>query len=188
MKTFVIIFVIFSATVAIANLVYVAVDVIRERLPRRRDNKDGNDLYEEMILDDPIPEPIPEPIVEIEPIPEPIPEPEPIIETVETVSAEEADALLDDFTAERAVHTEAGGKRGKRVFINIGRVSGEFSAGDEVDIEALRERGLIPKKADSLKILADGILDKPLTVRAEAFSLAAIKMIELTGGTVIILN
>ena len=38
-----------------------------------------------------------------------------------------------------------------------------------------------------VKILADGILNKPLTIKAESYSVQAIKMIELTGGTVIIL-
>jgi ribosomal protein L18E len=39
-----------------------------------------------------------------------------------------------------------------------------------------------------MKVLADGILNKPLTIKSESYSIQAIKMIELTGGTVIILR
>jgi ribosomal protein L18E len=45
----------------------------------------------------------------------------------------------------------------------------------------------MPKKVKRIKILADGVLTKPLTIKAENYSVQAIKMIELTGGTVIIL-
>ena len=39
-----------------------------------------------------------------------------------------------------------------------------------------------------MKILADGMLNKPLIIKSESYSIQAIKMIELTGGTVIILK
>ena len=44
---------------------------------------------------------------------------------------------------------------------------------------------LIPKNVGSLKILARGVLDKPLNVEAQDFSLDAVKMIVLTGGKAI---
>jgi ribosomal protein L15 len=46
----------------------------------------------------------------------------------------------------------------------------------------------MPKKVGRMKVLADGELNKPLIVKAEDYSVQAIKMIELTGGTVIILK
>lgn len=54
-----------------------------------------------------------------------------------------------------------------------------------MDIETLKEKGLIDKKAASVKVLARGMLDKSLTVEAADFSLAAVKMIALTGGKVV---
>ena len=60
--------------------------------------------------------------------------------------------------------------------------------GDEVTLAAIKEKKLLPKKVQRIKILADGVLSKPLTVKAESFSIQAIKMIELTGGKVIILK
>ena len=56
-----------------------------------------------------------------------------------------------------------------------------------VTLAALKTKGLVPKSAGRVKILAGGdLLTKPLTVKAESFSIQAIKMIELTGGTVVI--
>lgn len=58
-----------------------------------------------------------------------------------------------------------------------------FSAGAEVTPESLRERGLIRHKG-LVKVLAEGEIDKKLTVRAHAFSAAAKEKIEKAGGTV----
>ncbi|MBQ8433784.1 MAG: uL15 family ribosomal protein, partial [Clostridia bacterium] len=56
---------------------------------------------------------------------------------------------------------------------------------DVVTIDALKQKGLVPKKEDAIKVLARGTLDKVLTVEADAFSLDAVKMIVLVGGTAI---
>ena len=69
--------------------------------------------------------------------------------------------------------------------LNIGQISAAFSAFDRVDINALKEKNLIPKDAGYVKILADGVIDKPLVIFANAFSLSAVKMIALTGGEAI---
>ena len=52
----------------------------------------------------------------------------------------------------------------------------------------MKAKKLIPAKTVRIKILADGHLTKPLTVKANYYSVQAIKMIELTGGTVIVLK
>jgi len=57
-----------------------------------------------------------------------------------------------------------------------------FDAGSDVDPAVLRERGLVAKRG-LVKILARGELDRPLTVRAHAFSRAAKSAIEAAGGT-----
>ena len=73
----------------------------------------------------------------------------------------------------------------KREIVNIDVLSRNFNAGDVVDINALKAKKLIDKRAKSIKVLARGRLDKPLTVKAGDFSKSALKMIFLTGGTAI---
>jgi large subunit ribosomal protein L15 len=58
-----------------------------------------------------------------------------------------------------------------------------FAAGEEITPEALREKGLIRHKG-RVKVLAEGELDRALTVKAHAFSGAAKEKIEKAGGTV----
>ena len=52
--------------------------------------------------------------------------------------------------------------------------------------ESLREAGLIRHKG-RVKVLAEGDLDKALTVKAHAFSASAKKKIEKAGGSVEVL-
>ena len=52
----------------------------------------------------------------------------------------------------------------------------------EVDIDALRSAGLVPKKAKLVKILGNGELTKSLTVKAHRFSKSAIAKLEAAGG------
>jgi large subunit ribosomal protein L15 len=66
--------------------------------------------------------------------------------------------------------------------VNISRLS-VFEAGVEVTPEALVEKGIIQKADERIKILADGELDRALTVRAHGFSAAAKTKIEAAGGT-----
>jgi large subunit ribosomal protein L15 len=56
-----------------------------------------------------------------------------------------------------------------------------FDANAEVSPDTLRGRGLVAKQG-LVKVLARGELDKPLTVRAHAFSAAAVRAIEAAGG------
>jgi large subunit ribosomal protein L15 len=62
-----------------------------------------------------------------------------------------------------------------------------FDAGSVVSPESLRERGLIRHKG-RVKVLAEGELDRALTVKAHAFSASAKKKIEEAGGSVEILD
>lgn len=64
---------------------------------------------------------------------------------------------------------------------------GLFDKGSEVTPEELRNRGLIRHRG-RVKVLAQGDLDKALTVKAHAFSAAARKKIEDAGGTVEIIS
>ncbi|MEA1902654.1 MAG: 50S ribosomal protein L15 [Actinomycetota bacterium] len=61
-----------------------------------------------------------------------------------------------------------------------------FAAGSEVSPESLREAGLIRHKG-RVKVLAEGDLDRALTVKAHAFSASAKEKIEAAGGSVEVL-
>ncbi|OEU49017.1 MAG: 50S ribosomal protein L15 [Desulfuromonadales bacterium C00003096] len=68
------------------------------------------------------------------------------------------------------------------VLINLRDLQNLFEAGTVVDLEALGKAGLVAKLKDGIKILADGDLDKALTVKAHKFSKAAQQKIEAAGG------
>lgn len=75
----------------------------------------------------------------------------------------------------------------KEVFavVNLAAFEG-FAEGEEITPEALREKGLIRHKG-RVKVLAEGELDRAVTVKAHAFSGAAREKIEKAGGTVEVL-
>ena len=68
--------------------------------------------------------------------------------------------------------------------VNVAVLEANFSSGDIVTSEVLRDRGLIRKARRPVKILAEGDIAKALTVRVEAASAAAVGKIEAAGGTV----
>lgn len=70
------------------------------------------------------------------------------------------------------------------VLVNLRDLQNLFEAGSVVDMEALGKAGLVKKIQDGIKILADGDLDKALTVKAHKFSKAAQQKIEAAGGKV----
>ena len=66
--------------------------------------------------------------------------------------------------------------------VNIGRLNG-FRKGSTVGPDEMRAAGLI-KKRGLVKVLGEGALEKELTVRAHAFSVGAVELIQTAGGTV----
>ena len=103
-----------------------------------------------------------------------------------SVSCERANELITDSLAKSLLIRElmpiyTTGRR--KSIINVDTLGAVFSAGERVDVNILKERGLIPPDTAYLKILGGGRLDKPLFVYANDFSLSAVKMIALTGGT-----
>ena len=149
--------------------------------------------------------PLEEPEPEI--VPEPEPEPAPVVIPVvvpvgpteaeeelvaelmrESITIEEAHNAISDEVAIHFVDDErtAGDKKyAKKSIINIDTLSANFESGDTVNLETLKEKGLLQKKTDFVKVLARGLLDKHLTVEAQDFSADAVKMIILTGGKVV---
>jgi ribosomal protein L18E len=70
----------------------------------------------------------------------------------------------------------------RRAIVNIEAISKGFSEGETVDINSMKQKEIISKDAVYVKVLGGGVIDKALTVKANAFSLSAVKMIALTGG------
>ncbi len=68
--------------------------------------------------------------------------------------------------------------------VNVGRLAEAFEAGATVDVEALESKGLVTKKKLPVKVLAEGEIDKALTVRVDACSAKAREKIEAAGGSV----
>lgn len=66
--------------------------------------------------------------------------------------------------------------------VNLNIIDANFNAGDVVDAATLREKKLLGKATLPIKILANGEITKAVTVKAEAFSSAAVAKIEAAGG------
>ena len=67
--------------------------------------------------------------------------------------------------------------------VNVGELAA-FDANSEVTPELLVARGIVKHPRLPVKVLADGDLDRALTVRAHKFSAAARQKIEAAGGRV----
>ena len=67
--------------------------------------------------------------------------------------------------------------------INVGMLEEIFEAGATVDVDSLRAKGVLPKKAETIKILGEGELTKKLVVKAHRFSAVAKQKVEAAGGT-----
>ena len=66
---------------------------------------------------------------------------------------------------------------------NVSELSKRFDAGATVDVDALKQTGLLKRRVDLVKVLGDGEIDKALTVKVHAFSKGAREKIEAAGGT-----
>jgi ribosomal protein L18E len=101
------------------------------------------------------------------------------------VDPERADSLISDSLAKNLIKKDAeivytDGKT--KNDINVDTLSENFSSGERVDVNVLKNRDLVPCDTAYVKVLARGVIDKPLSVYANDFSLSAVKMIALTGG------
>lgn len=78
-------------------------------------------------------------------------------------------------------------RRQKPVPVNVGTLARVVSDGDEVTPTYLLERGLVEKKKGRIppiKILGDGEIDAPITVRGCQLSASAREKIEAAGGSI----
>jgi large subunit ribosomal protein L15 len=71
--------------------------------------------------------------------------------------------------------------------INVELLESLFETGATVDIDVLRAKGIIPKLAETIKILGEGELTKKLTIKAHRASATAKEKVEKAGGTIEIL-
>ena len=104
----------------------------------------------------------------------------------ESISVSEADERMSDEDAESNISDDLGSKKheGKKGIINIDTIGENFNDGDVVDIEALWEKKLIPSNVGYVKVLARGKLNKKLHLDLQDYSIQAVKMVLLEGGTV----
>ena len=111
---------------------------------------------------------------------------EAVVEKHHTVSVSEADAQMTDEVAATYIEDDLVSKthKGKKGIINIDTIGDNFDDGDTVDIEALWEKNLIPKSVGYVKVLARGTLGKKLVIDLQDYSIQAVKMVILEGGTV----
>lgn len=105
----------------------------------------------------------------------------------QSVTAAEVDSIMNDEVAEILIErAEEVSDKAKVGIVNIDMLSRTFADGETVTLEEVKKRVKgFDGKVTYLKVLARGVLDKKLTVKADAFSLQAAKMILLTGGKVI---
>lgn len=68
--------------------------------------------------------------------------------------------------------------------INVGLLEGQFTAGEEVTVESLRAKRLIPKRVKMVKLLGTGELKTALTIKVDRISESARQKIEAAGGSV----
>ena len=70
------------------------------------------------------------------------------------------------------------------VVVNVRDLEG-FEANSVIDVDVLRAKNLIPKNIKAgVKILGDGEISTPLTIKAHKFSKSARAKIEAAGGTI----
>ena len=67
--------------------------------------------------------------------------------------------------------------------VNVGELN-KFDANSEVNAEAMLAAGMINTLANPVKVLADGEIDRALTVKADKFSASAKAKIEAAGGKI----
>ena len=107
---------------------------------------------------------------------------------VEEVSAEDADQIAEEQHIE--IQVEEGveyisAKDTKKAIINVDTLSDAFEAHDVACLASMKAKGLIDKRAKTVKVLARGSINKPLVVKAGDFSKTAIEMLLLTGGNAV---
>jgi large subunit ribosomal protein L15 len=67
--------------------------------------------------------------------------------------------------------------------VNVGDIDAIYAAGEEVNVDTLRSKGLAKKSMDGVRILGEGEVTKKLVIKAHHFSKSAKEKVEGKGGT-----
>ena len=70
------------------------------------------------------------------------------------------------------------------IAVNVSRLEAKFDAGEVVDGDSLKAKGIIKHTDDLVKVLGDGEIKKALTVKVDKVSASAKQKIEAAGGKV----
>ena len=114
----------------------------------------------------------------------------------EEIDEAHADELSDDEALRVVVTKEveetvpqhkqvSSNNKNNKAIVNVDQINQVFDYNEYVTIEKLKEKGLVNKKTNYVKVLSRGVINKPMTIEANEFSLKAVKMIVLTGGSVV---
>lgn len=68
--------------------------------------------------------------------------------------------------------------------VNVGLLEGRFTAGEEVSLETLRAKRLVPKRVKLVKLLGNGELKTALTIKLDRISEVARQKVEAAGGSI----
>ena len=71
-----------------------------------------------------------------------------------------------------------------RAEIDLDVITENFKSGEVVNLQALKQKGLVDENTEYIKILTKGNLTKPLIIEANEFSNAAKDIVELSGGEI----
>ena len=100
-----------------------------------------------------------------------------------TITVEEARVTMSDDEALALIEVRSSNRvDGPMCTVNVGILSATFANGDEVTLQALQAKGIVPRKQNGYIVLAQGTINKALTVVANDFSADAVKMIVAAGG------
>ncbi|MBI9108531.1 MAG: 50S ribosomal protein L15 [Spirochaetales bacterium] len=70
--------------------------------------------------------------------------------------------------------------------VNLRELEDKFSDGDTVNLETLKDKGIVKGKNIRVKILGDGEVTKKLTIDVEKVSAGAKEKIEKAGGNIVV--
>ena len=70
------------------------------------------------------------------------------------------------------------------IAVNVSRLEAKYDAGETVDADSLKAKGIIKHTTDPVKVLGDGDITKALTVKVDKISASAKAKIEAAGGKV----
>ncbi len=81
--------------------------------------------------------------------------------------------------------------RARYAWVNLGRieaaiVAGKLDAGKPIDEDALMAAGLVRRKRDGVRLLAQGELTRKVSISVTGASVAAIAAVEKAGGSVVV--